>query len=701
MTEEKKIEEQKKLLANPMVVKVLQYKKEGMSDGSISKLPDISWKQQTVSTYVKRIIEAGLITKEEIDQAIEKRKQREKENDPNRKRVLEGLRVGETDKMIANDTTVGEAQVRMIRKTLVKEGVITEEEIKKAKEKRNKQEQIENQIKYRLTEKEVLQYLKLGYENFEVRREKPNFDTKEYKKTIKQLLKKNKITEKEIEENKEKRQQSIKERILEALKEGMSLRYMATSIGFSLDRDRVKTFIKRIKEEENITDQDILRWKQQNESSIEKKKEFVLEGLKKGWTNVEISEKYSRNGLSPANVSFYKTILLSESKITEEEINQVKIEKKEKQKRNDFDLSEESRNVLNSLRKGFLKEEIASFLGIEPKNVKNKMDYLKKIGRITNEEILQARKKRAEEKKAQDKIIEKEQLKRAIEQEVRLDKSMNAEKKVKIREYILMCLDLYQKENIPIAELEFLKQAMRKINIIDDELIKFARITIKVGKYEDALKMIETVKSKEQRNDKKTASGEKIKKLKSILEKVCKVQKAIQMMQKGNTNSEVLSSITGLSKDEINILKIRLQRKKIKILGVINRRKILELLVMDKDLDKIRADLEMTDLEAEDIQEQKIEYKRFKAQYKKATEEEKVKWEKEMEQKIRVRIIVLYTKLGVKPEMIAKMMKLKPEEIEKDIQFALEQGGLIKQEELQGINPLACYENSQLMELIK
>lgn len=85
MTEEKKIEEQKKLLANPMVVKVLQYKKEGMSDGSISKLPDISWKQQTVSTYVKRIIEAGLITKEEIDQAIEKRKQREKENDPNRK----------------------------------------------------------------------------------------------------------------------------------------------------------------------------------------------------------------------------------------------------------------------------------------------------------------------------------------------------------------------------------------------------------------------------------------------------------------------------------------------------------------------------------------------------------------------------------------------------------------------------------------
>ncbi len=701
MTEEKKIEEQKKLLANPMVVKVLQYKKEGMSDGSISKLPDISWKQQTVSTYVKRIIEAGLITKEEIDQAIEKRKQREKENDPNRKRVLEGLRVGETDKMIANDTTVGEAQVRVIRKTLVKEGVITEEEIKKAKEKRNKQEQIENQIKYRLTEKEVLQYLKLGYENFEVRREKPNFDTEEYKKTIEKLVKHNKITEKEIGENKEKRQKCIKERILGALKEGMSLRYMATSIGFSLDRDRVKTFIKRIKEEENITDQDVLRWKQQNESSIEKKKEFVLEGLKKGWTNIEISEKYSGNGLSPANVSFYKTILLSESKITEEEINQVKIEKKEKQKRNDFDLSEESRNVLNSLRKGFLKEEIASFLGIEPKNVKNKMDYLKKIGRITNEEILQARKKRAEEKKAQDKIIEKEQLKRAIEQEVRLDKSMNAEKKVKIREYILMCLDLYQKENIPIAELEFLKQAMRKINIIDDELIKFARITIKVGKYEDALKMIETVKSKEQRNDKKTASGEKIKKLKSILEKVCKVQKAIQMMQKGNTNSEVLSSITGLSKDEINILKIRLQRKKIKILGVINRRKILELLVMDKDLDKIRADLEMTDLEAEDIQEQKIEYKRFKAQYKKATEEEKVKWEKEMEQKIRVRIIVLYTKLGVKPEMIAKMMKLKPEEIKKDIQFALEQGGLIKQEELQGINPLACYENSQLMELIK
>ena len=185
----------------------------------------------------------------------------------------------------------------------------------------------------------------------------------------------------------------------------------------------------------------------------------------------------------------------------------------------------------------------------------------------------------------------------------------------------------------------------------------------------------------------------KQKQLEMTLDKACKVQQATQIMKKGNTNIAVVSNVTGLSKEEVCILKIKMQREPIKILNISQRRQILEELMLDKDPDKIQEEVGITDFEMEDIKSQALEYRQYKGKRKNAKPEEQEELDKQVEQDIKVRIIVLFTKLGKKPEYSAKIVKTKPEIVEANIKYALEQRGLIKQEELNGINPLACYQN--------
>ena len=89
-----------------MIQKILKYKKEGISDTKISKMEDIPLCQASVSTYVREAIRLGLITKDEIEYAKKQKEQEEKDNNPDRIRVLEGLKRGELDAEIAQYTIV-------------------------------------------------------------------------------------------------------------------------------------------------------------------------------------------------------------------------------------------------------------------------------------------------------------------------------------------------------------------------------------------------------------------------------------------------------------------------------------------------------------------------------------------------------------------------------------------------------------------
>ena len=103
---------------------------------------------------------------------------------------------------------------------------------------------------------------------------------------------------------------------------------------------------------------------------------------------------------------------------------------------------------------------------------------------------------------------------------------------------------------------------------------------------------------------------------------------------------------------------------------------------------KIQEEIDISDFEMEDMQEQKFEYKQQKRNIKKATsEQEKQEIQEQIEKNTRTRVVVLYTKIGKKPEFIAKVLKKEPEEIQEDLDYAIEKG-MIKEEQLQGIDPL-------------
>ncbi len=227
-------------------------------------------------------------------------------------------------------------------------------------------------------------------------------------------------------------------------------------------------------------------------------------------------------------------------------------------------------------------------------------------------------------------------------------------------------------------ELLFLKLALQKIPIDENDIIRFAKQSIVIGEYTEALNFIRNRHGKQEIS----ISEEKeqaLEKLEGSLIKASKVESAIQIIKRGNTNTEILSSIVGLSKEEINILKIQLSGKPIKLLNMSRREKVVELLLQDKKANLIQRKLGMSDLEMQDIEDE-VRYKRLGLN--EATPEEvKVK------QNTRIRIVILATKLGMKIERIAKVLKIEPEEVEKDIEEALKVD-LIKINEVQGIKML-------------
>ena len=95
----------------------------------------------------------------------------------------------------------------------------------------------------------------------------------------------------------------------------------------------------------------------------------------------------------------------------------------------------------------------------------------------------------------------------------------------------------------------------------------------------------------------------------------------------------------------------------------------------------------------DDMKDQMFEYKQQKKKYKKATsEQEKQEIQEQIEKNTRTRVVVLYTKIGKKPEFIAKVLKKQPEEIQEDLAYAIEKG-IILEEQLQGIDPLNSCSN--------
>lgn len=682
------------LMNNALVQRIFKYKMQGFSDNAISKMHDINIHQTEVSRYVREGIELGLIKKDEIKKAENERKEKEKENNPDRKRVLEGLRRGEIDTIIARDTTVGYQQVKNIRLELIEEGIITQDEINEAREAAKRQQEKESNLEEKeeihIDEEKLLSYLILGYDTEIIMKKMQILDIEQYREIVKKLIKEKRITEQEIREYRERKKREDKAKILEELKKGTSQRKIAKLMDTTLCR--VQTYIKKIKEEENISDEDILNWKAEKENSFEKRKPAVLEGLRQGLSRGEIVEQYPKQELSRGDVKNIRNLLVREEIITEEEIIKYRqLRQKQKREKKNSELTKDDKQIIQYLENGYKAAEIASLEHKSRSWVSVKIANVKKKTGITDDDIKKYRIKRKEkeereekEKEEREKREEKEKeerkkeikynkLKSEIVSIVKLNKKPSELEKGKLREYIDLSYEKYKKVKISKSELLFLKQGLQKIVITYEDIVEYVRICISVEEYSEALNFIKNrheIKGINIPKEKENA----IEMAETSLIRACKVQKAIRLIKLGNTNTEVISNVSGLSKDEINILKIKLSGKPIRIFNVIRREKMIRLLVKDKELYNMK-NTQISDFEMDDIEQQ--------AKYRKIPPSKRDR-EAQVKQDSIIRIIVLLKKLGKKTESIAKTLEMEPEEVEEKIKIALSVG-LIKPTELQGI----------------
>lgn len=706
------------LQENEQIQRILSYKRDGISDNKISKMPDITMVQSDINKYVKECIDFGLITSGEIKNAVDKRKERDKE---------------EKAKTIQN-------------------------EIENAKDSDPKEI-------LPIEKDKVLRCLILGYDIYDVKARFGNVDSDMYYRFTKELIAENRITKGEIEEYRAKKVENDKKTVLQCLKEGMSQSKTADRIKGT--KSLVRKYIDEIKVEYNISDEDILSWKEEKEDSVVNKKKAVLEGLIDGLTKSETVERYPNQNLTVEQVGAYRRVLVDEGKITDDQILEYRRARREdKTDKNELTRSEEE--VYRYLIDGVKVKEIAKAVTKEVSSIYSIISRIKNKGKITDDEIKKAREER--ERKEEEKAKEKERLEREeaerekeerlreerarienvkkereeakeekereerlraqrakaervrlerekakkeeirrrelgkkdtkseddieearkkrekdrrnlqimqskIKNDVNLNISLTEEKIDRIKEYINASYEFYDKERMPVAELAFIEKAIRKMPISEEEFIRFSRACVKSQDSFRAFCMLQ----KRNELDIKIESEENLKHLEQYLKNACKIERAIQMIKTGNTETEAIIDATKLSADRVNILKIRLSNRPLNFLNFETREKVIKAYMDHKGLSAFYERRGTTDFERADIENQ-VAYRKISP-----TKRDEIQ---EIRQDSKVRIVALCTKLGLKKEITAGVIKESTsEEVEEYLEKALK-GGLIKEDELQGIKML-------------
>ena len=266
------------------------------------------------------------------------------------------------------------------------------------------------------------------------------------------------------------------------------------------------------------------------------------------------------------------------------------------------------------------------------------------------------------------------QLKREIDVEVRIGIKASKNKQEKIREYIDLCYEIYKNEQMPKLELSFLGNAMKQVPIDYKDIAKFGKKCIEIGEYENGMEFIRTMKD----GDNVELSIEEYSKVcdleKSFVRSI-NVQRAINLINQGNINTDMIKRQTGMSTEQVNFLKYKLLCDKIKFPTVQSREEVLKLLPIRQTFEQIQEKFQVSDLEMEDIKEQK-KYRNIRPSNRNV--------QAQVKQDTLTRLIVLNTKIGKSVEDIATKLDVKPEEVKENIKSAL-QVSLIKRSQLNGI----------------
>ena len=634
---------------NESIKRMLEYIKQGKSDSEIAQMPDIEFSKATVYNYKNKCIELGLITREEIENVKkEKREQKKstnlKENDQNQK-ILEyykkGLRASEISRM--SDINLSQSQISRYRKIFIQEGLITQEELPKKKQKTKKEPTKEKkeqpQIKKDKQIKKILEYLKEGYTVNEINEQEDiTISMPTIYEYIKKCIQKGLITQEEIDKSREQRKtqkktEKLKEneqaqKILEYLKQGMQKSEIEAMPDITYKKGTILNYKRKFIEKGLITQEQIdkaieerkIKQKQQKSKQQKSKQQKPKQEKPKQQKPKEQKPKEQKPKQQKPKQQKPKQQKPKQQKPKQEKPKQ---QKPKQQKPKQTKTTKKENKILNQEKT----EELLSYLkeGYNPEIIKIYM----KIDNKTYEETL---KQLIKEKK--------------ITTETMTEKQKQKETEYKIRIYL-----------------------------------KNIREHISTGEYSKCIKILQQATTTNIAGITEEEKA-KLQKALNILKKAEKVKKAENAIKEGTQNTETLTKLTGLTQEEINFLKLKLSPEKSKISGISRREKILNLLASGNQSETLQKTLQICDFEMDDILDQ-YKYRIKKPETR--NEEDQIK------QDSNIRLSAILTKLGKNTKSIAQILKMQPEQVRENIKLALKTK-IIKPDQLKGIKLLKLNE---------
>lgn len=387
--EKKRIDEIKN---SKETTKILEELKEGKTYEEIGAI--IGKTGATVSRRINQLIEWGVISEDAIKEA---RKIQASKREQRKEKVLELLQDKKTCREISRILGINESTVTTMRKELVKEGRYEyKRTAKREKIDIESIDEITDEIK-----KQELVLLQQGVTLITIRSVLGFKASCTAKDVEKMLIEEGKITYEDIKKAKEQRAEINKKNTLILLRQGYALREIAGKIPYATYHYVLRMVNKLIKEG-LISREQIDRLKFEN--NVKENQNYVLNKLRQGLTQQEISDNDPNDFLSRENVKDIKRTLVEQGLITDKEINKAKKKRKpEKDKQRKVDNVEKyDERIYRFFSIGFSQIDISRIMGLNVQYIRSRKRVLILRGRLTDIRIKNAKKnfkKNAEDRK--------------------------------------------------------------------------------------------------------------------------------------------------------------------------------------------------------------------------------------------------------------------------------------------------------------
>ena len=235
--------------------------------------------------------------------------------------------------------------------------------------------------------------------------------------------------------------------------------------------------------------------------------------------------------------------LKENGEVTDKEIKKWKANRqKETKKERNKDKKRYDKQIIDLLKKGYLEREIAVELGKALTTISVRVSLLKNKGKITEEEIKTARQtrgKREDEIKGQEEDTYKEYMKKA-KKVINLETKWSDEKIATFIDEIIKITKKQQDKGK--LKLEELKQLDELIFITKTDIkivLEVVRLHLKSHDYKGGLYFLNSIN-----NDLEGEDKEKIKQVIETMKKGEKKITALQMLKEGNHTLDEIHSVT-------------------------------------------------------------------------------------------------------------------------------------------------------------